>query len=54
MQLRLEKRKRLRKREKESKENLEKIKEQDRKSRFPVFAQNNNNGSASVGIKFSF
>lgn len=42
------------KREKESKENLEKIKEQNRKSRFPVFAQNNNNGSASVGIKFSF
>ena len=42
------------KREKESKENLGKIKEQNRKSRFPVFAQNNNNGSASVGIKFSF
>ena len=42
------------KREKESKENLEKIKEQNRKSRFPVFAQNNNNGSASIGIKFSF
>ena len=42
------------KREKESKENLGKIKEQNRKSRFPVFAQNNNNGSASIGIKFSF
>ena len=42
------------KREEESKENLKKIREQNRKSRASMFAQNNNNGSASVGIKFSF
>lgn len=39
------------KREEESKENLKKIREQNRKSRASMFAQNNNNGSASVGIK---
>lgn len=42
------------KQEKESKENLEKAREQNRKGRASMFAQNNNNGSASVGIKFSF
>lgn len=42
------------KREEESKENLEKAREQNRKGRASMFAQNNNNGSASVGIKFSF
>lgn len=42
------------KQEKESKENLEKVREQNRKGRASMFAQNNNNGSASVGIKFSF
>lgn len=42
------------KQEKESKENLEKAREQNRKVRASMFAQNNNNGSASVGIKFSF
>lgn len=42
------------KQEKESKENLEKAREQNRKGRASMFAQNNNNGSTSVGIKFSF
>lgn len=42
------------KQEKESKETLEKAREQNRKGRASMFAQNNNNGSASVGIKFSF